>query len=1014
MPRPFANIVVGMACALLGLADASFAAEAPAHTRIFRHDGGYAPGVTFSPLGNVLLRNAESQSVSIFDGFTRKGVAVPEENHFRVFQSRSGQLWSIASEGLLLHHNGQWTLHPIPEIRAELQRSPIRQLRQIGLLPAEVNHALILLSDRLLEFDADSRRVGLIRRASDTGLEQFYEMTEGEDGSIWISGKAGVITSPGPVRKLTAASQWTEFLLPTDTPVESLARPHFSPPHTMTTVGTSSDNQRYVVRLVNGEWNIFGIEQEKVRQAWADWDDVVWGYSYNALLRFESPNRPRKEPVAGAQYDMVLETGSAFWISSSEGLVRYAPPLWRIKPPLNEVQGLVQSIHFEDQGGTDVWLATSDGLVQFSGERLQIHRWPEEVETLVNPSARIYQLSNEQLLVSTESQLYNFDRASHAFARLNPPGQTMRVIGRFNDGALCAWFDSATNRLDLRRYDGRQFTPIQVPPVEWQFEELASFLQSANGALWIGGDNGLLHVRPNGEAAEVHSGDTGLPSDQIGVIAEIGDGKIWCGTSARIYEYQAGRWNLVYHTGERVTEILRDGDSIWVSTASGVFRQFQNAWIRYGVNEGLPPGIVYTLALDPAENLWAGTSRGVVRFHPNADRDAPRALPALVGDRAVSAQEPTVIQFRGQDKWDYTLPGDLLFSHRLDEGTWTPFTNVAQRVFANLSSGNHVLEVAVMDKNGNKSPRPSSIEFSVIVPWFRDPRLVVVSILLGCVALILAALAVNKHLELKRSYARVEHIVTQRTGELQRANEELLHSQKMRAIGTMAAGIAHDFNNILSIIKGSAQIIESHPDDKDKIKTRVNRIQTVVEQGASIVQALLGLGRMNEKEMAPCDLGQLLREIKKLLADRFPDSVQILIEVDPSLRPVICSREAIEQMLLNFILNGVDAMNNDGVLHLYARRLDLLPGELVVEPAPAPHYAMVSVEDHGTGIPADILPRIFEPFFTTKSFSSRRGTGLGLSMVYELAKGMGYGLKVESRPGRGSTFSIILPGLSGD
>ena len=260
----------------------------------------------------------------------------------------------------------------------------------------------------------------------------------------------------------------------------------------------------------------------------------------------------------------------------------------------------------------------------------------------------------------------------------------------------------------------------------------------------------------------------------------------------------------------------------------------------------------------------------------------------------------------------------------------------------------------------------------------------------------------------------MEHIVTQRTGELQRANEELLHSQKMRAIGTMAAGIAHDFNNILSIIKGSAQIIESHPDDKDKIKTRVNRIQTVVEQGASIVQALLGLGRMNEKEMAPCDLGQLLREIKKLLADRFPDSVQILIEVDPSLRPVICSREAIEQMLLNFILNGVDAMNNDGVLHLSARRLDLLPGELVVEPAPAPHYAMVSVEDHGTGIPADILPRIFEPFFTTKSFSSRRGTGLGLSMVYELAKGMGYGLKVESRPGRGSTFSIILPGLSGD
>ena len=319
-----------------------------------------------------------------------------------------------------------------------------------------------------------------------------------------------------------------------------------------------------------------------------------------------------------------------------------------------------------------------------------------------------------------------------------------------------------------------------------------------------------------------------------------------------------------------------------------------------------------------------------------------------------------------------------------------------------------------MDKNGNKSPLASSTEFAVIVPWFRDPRLVVVSILLGFIALFLAALAVNNHLELKRSYARVEQIVEQRTRELQRANEELLHSQKMRAIGTMAAGIAHDFNNILSIIKGSAQIIESHPNDKEKIKTRVNRIQTVVEQGTSIVQALLGLGRMNDKEMTPCDLGRLLGDTKKLLADRFPETLRMQVEVDPALKPVICSREAIEQMLLNFILNGADAMNNDGVLTLSARRLTALPGELVVEPAPAPHYAMLSVEDHGTGISPDILPRVFEPFFTTKSFSSRRGTGLGLSMVYELAKGMGYGLKVVSRPGVGSTFSIILPGLSED
>ena len=87
----------------------------------------------------------------------------------------------------------------------------------------------------------------------------------------------------------------------------------------------------------------------------------------------------------------------------------------------------------------------------------------------------------------------------------------------------------------------------------------------------------------------------------------------------------------------------------------------------------------------------------------------------------------------------------------------------------------------------------------------------------------------------------MEKIVAQRTGELERANQELLHSQKMRAIGTMAAGIAHDFNNILSIIKGSAQIIDANIEDREKIRTRLKRIRSVVDQGAGIVGAIAAL-----------------------------------------------------------------------------------------------------------------------------------------------------------------------------
>jgi signal transduction histidine kinase len=374
-----------------------------------------------------------------------------------------------------------------------------------------------------------------------------------------------------------------------------------------------------------------------------------------------------------------------------------------------------------------------------------------------------------------------------------------------------------------------------------------------------------------------------------------------------------------------------------------------------------------------------------------------------------STLQPTVIRFNGQDKWDYTAPADLLFSYKLDETPWTPYSNIASRAFQNLSSGSHTLQVLVMDRNGNRSPAPAEITFSVIVPWFKDPRLLFVSALAGSLTIVLAGFAVNKHLQLKRSYAEVEQIVAERTSELEKANRELLHGQKMRAIGTMAAGVAHDFNNILSIIKGSAQIIESNPNDKEKIRTRVNRIQTVVEQGTTIVKALLGLGRVGEKDLAPCDLAALLHETRRLLADRFPESVEIHIDAAPGLPRTLCAQEVLQQMLLNLILNAVDAIGGEGLVLLKLETTATLPRELVLDPAPTTSYLIVSVIDEGVGIAPENVSRIFEPFFTTKAFSSRRGTGLGLSMVYELAKGFGYGLNVQTKPGEGSSFSIILP-----
>ena len=279
----------------------------------------------------------------------------------------------------------------------------------------------------------------------------------------------------------------------------------------------------------------------------------------------------------------------------------------------------------------------------------------------------------------------------------------------------------------------------------------------------------------------------------------------------------------------------------------------------------------------------------------------------------------------------------------------------------------------------------------------------------GVVALGFAGLAVNRHQKLRRSYARVERMVEERTEELRRANEALAQGQKMTALGTLASGIAHDFNNILSIIKGSAQIIESHLSDRGRILTRTARIRTVVDQGTGIVKAMLGFARVPEHRTGPCEVGEIVEETVRLLSAGFRRAVRIRLQQSAGRPMVHGARDLMQQMLLNLIMNAADAMNGAGEIGIRTGIARKPPTEMALAPAPANSYVYVSVIDHGSGITEENRQRIFEPFFTTKAFSTRRGTGLGLYMVYESAREMGHGLFVRSEPGLGSTFTIYFP-----
>jgi len=229
----------------------------------------------------------------------------------------------------------------------------------------------------------------------------------------------------------------------------------------------------------------------------------------------------------------------------------------------------------------------------------------------------------------------------------------------------------------------------------------------------------------------------------------------------------------------------------------------------------------------------------------------------------------------------------------------------------------------------------------------------------------------------------------------------------MKALGTMATGVAHDFNNLLSVIRLSTELIEERTQADTTTQGNFAAIEQAVQRGRGIVNSMLGYARDDGqvRKFAP---GDLISDAVTLLSKPFLSGVVLQIEVDPAAPELRGRKGRIEQMLLNLVVNAAEAMGGRGTLRLAARAVDAAPG-CVLPPRTAEGYVELSVADSGSGIPPEVLPRIFEPFFTTKNQGAQRGTGLGLSMLYTMAKEDGIGVAVESEPSRGTTFRLLLP-----
>lgn len=225
---------------------------------------------------------------------------------------------------------------------------------------------------------------------------------------------------------------------------------------------------------------------------------------------------------------------------------------------------------------------------------------------------------------------------------------------------------------------------------------------------------------------------------------------------------------------------------------------------------------------------------------------------------------------------------------------------------------------------------------------------------------------------------------------------------RLEILGRLAGGIAHDFNNLLSVMLGASGSLR-HMSLGAAATLELEAIEAAAQRGSGLVKQLLAFAR--QQVMAPrvLDLNDSIRALSAMLPRLLGAQIELMLDLEEPARRIRVDPSQWDQVLMNLVVNARDAMQGRGVLRIATGRRLVLDSLAL----PAGRYAMVEVTDNGPGIPPEVLARIFEPFFTTKL--DQGGTGLGLATVQGIIGQLGGQMEVESKPGQGSTFRILLP-----
>jgi two-component system, cell cycle sensor histidine kinase and response regulator CckA len=247
--------------------------------------------------------------------------------------------------------------------------------------------------------------------------------------------------------------------------------------------------------------------------------------------------------------------------------------------------------------------------------------------------------------------------------------------------------------------------------------------------------------------------------------------------------------------------------------------------------------------------------------------------------------------------------------------------------------------------------------------------------------------------------------------EQKKLEEDLFQSQKMEAIGTLSGGIAHDFNNILSAIIGYSELSLQHLSIHSKAADDINQVIKSAKRAADLILQILTFSRKADHKFIHVSPHLMFKEALRMMRATLPATIEIEEAIDKECGTILADPTGLHQIIINLCTNAVHSMEDSkGILSLKLYRLEVGEEEIAAEAGvTAGSFVVLVVSDNGCGMDQDTQKQIFEPYFTTKDVG--KGTGLGLSVIYGIVKDHNGFIRVESKPGEGSTFYVFFPAV---